>query len=56
MTKDIRKRPKLSYLAKTPEGRKRQIEGRKKRWPKGSKTRPDIICKIKEQSRPKNGI
>ncbi|GAH47801.1 unnamed protein product, partial [marine sediment metagenome] len=38
MTKNVKKRLKGSYRAKTPEAKRRQAEGRKKRWSESSKT------------------
>ena len=38
MVKNVKKRLKKSYRAKTLEAKRRQAEGRKQRWPESSKT------------------
>jgi hypothetical protein len=38
MAKNVKKRPKESYRAKTPEVRKRKLDNSDKRWPERLKT------------------
>ena len=39
MAKNIEKRSRESYLAKTPEAKRRQAKGLKQRWPESSKSK-----------------